>query len=175
MENAATAVWLLEPPQRLERLRRCLKLALYDAWEEGNTHKLLPAKALEGKRTDRERKSAIRALAAELGLSGFADRFGYEKTIRAVAKTTLEDKEPSPDRLPPEDRAALVWRLCSAFAHGRPFASMSWLDREVVSSEEGVYILRFTGGIQKLMEIAEYPVEFTSRALELFERRRRSP
>jgi hypothetical protein len=136
---------------------------------------LLPAKALEGKRTDQERKSAIRALAAELGLSGFADRFGYEKTIRAVAKTTLEDKEPSPDRLPPEDRAALVWRLCSAFAHGRPFASMSWLDREVVSSEEGVYILRFTGGIQKLMEIAEYPVEFTGRALELYERRRRSP
>jgi hypothetical protein len=173
MENAVTAVWLLEPSRRSERLHRCLKLALHDAWEEGNVHRLLPANALEGKRSAEERKSAIRVLAAELGLSGFTERFHYEKAIRAVAKTTLEDDESSP--LSPEDQAALVWRLCSAFAHGRPWATLSWLDREIVTSEEGVHTLRLTGGVQKLLKVADYPVKFTNRALVLYEKRRRSP
>lgn len=178
LENAAIAVLggLLEPPRRPERLRRCLRLALYDAWEEGNVHKLLPAKALEGKRSAEERKSAIRALTAELGLSGFAKRFEYEEAIRAAAKTTLvEDEEPSPDKLQPGDRAALVWRLCSAFAHGRPFASLSWLDREVVIDEGDAYILRLTGDVRRLVTVARFPVEFTHRALQLYEKRRRSP
>jgi hypothetical protein len=176
MENAAIAAWLLEPPQRSERLRRCLKLALYDAWEEGNAHKLMPARALEGKRSAEERKSAIRVLAAELGLSGFpGKRFTYEEAIRAAAKTTFEDEAPSSDRLSPEDRAVLVWRLYSAFAHGRPFASLSWLDREVVSSEGSSRVLRLTGGIQKLMMVADVPVKFTGRARQLYEQRRRSP
>jgi hypothetical protein len=130
---------------------------------------------LEGKRSAEERKSAIRALAAELGLSGFGKGFRYQEAIRAAAKTALEDEEPSLDRLLPEDRAALAWRLCSAFAHGRPFASLSWLDREVVSSEGGSHVLWLTGGIQRLMMVAEYPVKFTGRALQLYEQRRRSP
>jgi hypothetical protein len=176
MENAAIAVWLLEPPQRPERLRRCLKLALYDAWEEGNAHKLMPSEALEGKRSAEERKSAIRALAAELGLSGFPGKgFKYEEAIRAAAKTTFENEEPSSDRLLPEDRAALVWRLCSAFAHGRPFASLSWLDRKVVSSEGSSHVLWLTGGIERLMMVADCPVKFTGRALQLYEQRRHSP
>jgi hypothetical protein len=53
-------------------LRRCLKLALYDAWEEATPHNLPPAKALMGKRSTEERKAAIRVLAAELGVTGFA-------------------------------------------------------------------------------------------------------
>jgi hypothetical protein len=99
----------------------------------------------------------------------------YEEAIRVAAKTTLEDEEPSSDRLSPEDRAVLVWRLCSAFAHGRPFASLSWLDREVVSSEGSSHVLRLTGGIQKLMMVADIPVKFTGRAMKLYEQRRSSP
>jgi hypothetical protein len=63
MENAATAVWLLEPAQRPERLRRRLKRAHHEAWEEGKLHELLPAKALKGKRSAQQRMAAIRALA----------------------------------------------------------------------------------------------------------------
>ena len=178
MENAATAVWLLEPRQRPERLRRRLKLAHYDAWEEGNVQELLPAKALEGKRTAQERMVEIRALAVELGLdpSDVAGRLSYDKIIRAVAETTFpDDKESTPDKLPPEDQAALVWRLCSGFAHGKNWASFSWLERQIARSEAGVHLLRLTGGVERLVMVASFPIALTSRALELYEKRRRSP
>jgi hypothetical protein len=178
MENAATAVWLLEPPQRLERLRRRLKLAHHDAWEESKVHELLPAKALEGKRTAEERMAEIRTLAVKLGLhpSDVAGRLSYEKIVRAVAETTFHnDEESTEDRLSPEDQAALVWRLCSAFAHGKNWSSFSWLERQIVRSEAGVHTLRLTGRVQRLVTVASFPIALTSRALELYEKRRRSP
>jgi hypothetical protein len=179
MENAATAVWLLEPAQRLERLRRRLKLAHHEAWEEGELHKLLPAKALKGKRSAQERMAAIRALAVQGGLdaSAVAGRFSYEKVIKAAAKTTLrEDDKPDPDKLSSEELAAVMWRLCSGFAHGRTWASMSWLERQVVRTEAGVHTLQLTGGeIQRVVTVALLPCAFTTRALQLYEQRRRSP
>ena len=179
MENAATAVWLLEPAQRSERLRRRLKLAHYEAWEEGKLHELLPAKALEGKRSAQDRMAAIRALAVQLGLhpSDVAGQFSHEKAIKAAAKTTLpDDDEPDPDKLSSEELAAVMWRLCAAFAHGRTWASMSWLERQVVRTEAGVHTLQLSGGgVQRVVTVALLPCAFTTRALELFERRRRSP
>jgi len=178
LENAATAVWLLEPPQRPERLRRRLKLAHDDAWEEGNVHALLPAKALQDKRTAQERMVEIRALAVKLGLdpSDVAGRLSHEKIIRAVAKTTFhDDEESTEDRLSPEDQAALVWRLCSAFAHGKNWASFSWLERQITRSEAGVHLLRLTGGVERLVTVASFPIALTTRALQLYEQRRRSP
>src|SRR5688500_1141081 len=43
IENAATAVWLLEPNDRNERLQRRLKLAHHEAFEAGKARELLPA------------------------------------------------------------------------------------------------------------------------------------
>jgi hypothetical protein len=63
IENAATAVWLLAPPQRSERLRRRLKLARHEAWESGQVRKLVPAEAFEGRRSAEERIAEIRSLA----------------------------------------------------------------------------------------------------------------
>src|SRR5512132_3374185 len=131
MENAATAVWLLEPAQRSERLRRRLKLAHYEAREEGKLHQLLPAKALKGKRSAQDRMAAIRDLAVQLGLdaSDVAGQFSWEQVIKAAAKTTLPDDDKlDPDKLSREELAAVMWRLCSAFAHGRTWAWTSWLE-----------------------------------------------
>jgi hypothetical protein len=179
MENAATTVWLLEPAQRPERLRRRLKLAHHEAWEEGKLHELLPAKALKGKRSAQQRMAAIRALAVQLGLdpSDVAGHFSYERVIKAAAKTTLsDDDKPDPDKLSPEELAAVMWRLCSAFAHGRTWPSMSWLERQVVRTEAGVHTLQLTGGeVQRVVTVALLPCAFTTRALQLYEQRRRSP
>jgi hypothetical protein len=176
MENAATAVWLLEPPQRPERLRRRLKLAHHEAWEEGKLHELLPAKALQDKRTAQERRAEIRALAAKLGLSDVAGQLSYEKIIRAAGKVTLRDYEPKPDKLSPEELAAVMWRLCSGFAHGRYWSSLSWLERQLVRSEGGVLNLRLTGGdVERVITVALLPFVFTSWALQLYEQRRHSP
>jgi hypothetical protein len=70
----------------------------------------------------------------------------------------------------------VMWRLCSAFAHGRSWASLSWLERQVVRSEDGVLNLRLTGGdVERVITVALLPFVFTSWALQLYERRRRSP
>lgn len=178
LENAATAVWLLEPSQRPERLRRRLKLGYHDAWEASKLHELLPAKALEGKRSAQERMGEIRALAVRLGLdpNDVAGRLSYEKIIRAAAKSTFHDGEKStPDRMPQEHTAALVWRLYSGFAHGKDWASFSWLEHQIVRTEAGVHTLRLSGSVQRLVLVASYPLAMTSRALELYEKRRRSP
>ncbi len=105
----------------------------------------------------------IRTLAAELDLGDVAGRLSYEEIIKAAGKATLRDDHDSePDKLSPEELAAVMCRLCSAFAHGRSWASLSWLERQVVRSEGGV------------ITVALLPFVFTSWALHLYEQRRRS-
>lgn len=167
MENAATAVWLLEPRQRPERLRRCLKLARYEAWESGQVHKLLPPEALKGKRTAQQRLDEIRALAIQLDLNpdDIAGQFSYEKVIRTVGEAAGVGG----------DLSALIWRFGSGFAHGRYWASFSLLQREVVASQDGVAEIRLTSEVDKVLSFAGFPFAFTNRALQLYDQRGRSP
>lgn len=176
MENAATAVWVLEPSRRSERLRRRLKLAHHEAWEHTKLEEVLPAKALEGKRTGQQRMAEIQALAAELDVGEVAGRLSYEKIVREAARVTIAgDDDPEAGKLPPDQQAALAWRLGSGFAHGRYWASFSWLDRQVVRTEGGVHTLQLTGGgVDRVVTVALYPFVFTRRALQLYEQRRRS-
>ncbi len=167
MENAATAVWLLEPPQRPERLRRCLKLARYEAWEFGQVHKLLPVVALKGIRTAQQRLDEIRALAIQLQLDpdDIAGQFSYEKVVRTVGEATGIGG----------DLSALIWRFGSGFAHGRYWASFSLLQREEFAGQAGVINIRLTNDVDKVLSFAGFPFAFTNRALQLYEQRRRSP
>jgi hypothetical protein len=167
MENAATAVWLLEPSQRAERLRRRLKLANHEAWEAGQAHKLLPAALLEGKRSAQERMAEIRALAIRLGLNpdDVAGRLSHEKLVRAAGEATEHGA----------DRSAFVWRLCSGFAHGRYWASLSTLQHEVLAEHGNVLNVRLTNDVDQVLTVAQFPVVFTDRALRLYEKRRCSP
>jgi hypothetical protein len=177
MENAATAVWLLAPSRRSERLRRRLKLGHHEAWEESKLHELLPAKALQGKRTGQERMTEIRALAVKHGIGEVSGRLSYEKIVQEAGRVVIAPADdPEPDELAPEDLASLAWRLCSGFAHGRYWASFSWLERQVIHTEDGIHLLRLTGGdVERVVTVALFPVAFISRALQLYEQRRRSP
>lgn len=171
-ENAATAVWLLEPRKRSERLRRCLKLAHHEAREAAvEVHelirKLFPAEALDGKRTAQERIDEIRTLAVQLSLdpNDILGRLSYEKVVRTAGEAIGLGG----------DLSAFMWRLCSGFAHGRYWASFSLLDRHVVASQGNVLNVRLSGDVEKLLMVAGFPFVFTKRALELYEQRRRSP
>jgi hypothetical protein len=167
MENAATAVWLLEPPQRPERLRRRLKLARHETWESGQVHKLLPAAALKGKRTTQQRLDEIRALAIQLHLDPdeIAGQFSYERVIRTVGEATGIGG----------DLSVLIWRFGSGFAHGRYWASFSLLQREEFPGQDGVVNIRLTNDVDKVLSFAGFPFAFTNRALQLYEQRRRRP
>lgn len=170
MENAATAFWLLEPSRRSERLRRCLKLARYEAKEAGEVQllmrRLFPPEVLQGKRTAEERIKEIRELAIELDLDpdDVVGRFGYEKVIHTAGEAIGIGG----------DLAAFTWRLCSGFAHGRYWASFSFLEREVSAGKSGQLNVRLTGDVEKLLEVMRTPFVLTSRSLDLYEQRRRS-
>lgn len=169
IENAATAVWLLAPGPRTKRVSRRLKLAHHEAWESGNVHKLMSAETLAGKRTAEERMTEIRGLATSLGISpsDVAGRFGYESVVRQAGEATGLG----------EDLAALLWRLCSGFAHGKYWASLSFLERQEVprAGEAGVLDVRLTTDIDRILTVTQVPFLFTDRALQLYEQRRRSP
>jgi hypothetical protein len=110
----------------------------------------------------------VRSLAIHLVLDpdDVAGRFSYEKVVRVAGEATRLGA----------DLSALVWRLGSGFAHGRYWASMSWLQREVVASKEaGVVNVRPTNDVDQVLVAAQFPVLFTDLALRLYEQRRRSP
>jgi hypothetical protein len=172
MDNAATAVWLLAPSKRSERLRRRLKLARREVREAGEAYRLFEelgeADTLKGRRTPQERLDQIRTLADQLKLpvDDILGNLGYEKIIRAAGEAIDLGG----------DLSALEWRLCSGFTHGQYWASFSLLDRQVFATQApGVLNVRLTNDIEKVMLLLQFPFILTLRALQLYEQRRRSP
>ncbi len=169
MENAATAMWLLEPPPRPERLRRRLKLAHHEAWESSQVRKVLPTDAPVGKRSPQERMDAVRDLARSLHLdpSDVSGRFSYESVVRSAGEASKLGA----------DLSALLWRLCSGFAHGRYWASLSFLERTEIAraGESGVLDVRLSSDVDQVLTVAQAPFLFTSTALRLYDQRRQSP
>jgi hypothetical protein len=167
IENAASAVWLLDPAQRLERLRRRLKLAHHEASEAGQVAKLLPAQVMAGVRTAQERMDEIRALAQQLCLdpSDVAGRFSYEKVVREAGEATQLGG----------DLTAFLWRLTSGFAHGRYWATLSTLKRQALPAKGNVLNVQLTNDLDLVLLVAQFAVVLTDRALRLYEQRRRSP
>jgi hypothetical protein len=168
-ENAATAVWLLEPGSRTERVRRRLKLAYHEAKESGNAHKLMAAEVSADKRSAEERITEIQTLATEHSIdpNDLAGRFSYGVVVRqAGAATELGG-----------NLALLLWQMCSGFAHGHYWASLSFLNRQEVprAGEAGVFNVRLTNDVDRVLTITQVPFVLTIRALQLYELRRRSP
>jgi hypothetical protein len=69
LENACAAVWLLQPPQRKDRLTRRLRLAIADI-RNGEQARQLIGQA--GPRTEQERIDQIRAIASRAGIDAAA-------------------------------------------------------------------------------------------------------
>jgi hypothetical protein len=166
-ENAATAVWLLAPKSRDERLQRRLRLAHNEAREQGKAREFAPDAYL-GKRTSEERITEIKDLARSLGLDAgyICGRFSYEKIVEAAG----DDADLS------GDLAVFTWRLFSGFAHGRYWAMLGMLDQvRHPTDEPDVAQVRLTTTVDKVIKVGHIPFVLTRHALDLFERRRRSP
>jgi hypothetical protein len=166
-ENAATAVWLLAPRRRSERLQRRLRLAHNEAREAGEVEKLIPPER-HGKRSAQERIDEIRSLASALGLdlSYVCGRFSYENIVKDAGETALLGA----------DLSALLWRLGAGFSHGRYWASFSMLERQEVATDAAdVVNVRLTTSVDQVMTVAQAPFLLTDKAVALYEQRRRGP
>lgn len=111
LENSCAAVWLLEPAGRDDRLTRHLRMVIADIGH-GEEAKALTGSL--GPRPEVERTAQVMAIAAKAGLDEAEVRRSapYSQIVRDV------------DEAGPANKAVKVcWRLCSAYAHGDPWAT----------------------------------------------------
>lgn len=69
----------------------------------------------------------------------------------------------------------MVWRSCSAIAHGDISGTLNVLEREIVSTEEGVALARVTGDIKMLFQMTYCAVQVLKRGFSLYHQRATQP
>lgn len=165
LENAATALWLLAPPTRDERVRRRLKLAGIDVHESARAQDLSGVTPLPPGRLPVERREEIKRLAAARGLDPDAvlGRFGYAKVLRESAVATPFDPK----------ALELLWMTGSGIAHGRTWATYAYLDRQDVTvCPSNVRQIKITASVDQLVLVAATVLTLIDRAHALYERGR---
>jgi hypothetical protein len=162
IENASTAIWLLHPTKRDDRLTRCFRWYSRDIRDKHGVHREgraahLLSRTLEGELDE------LRAVAAARGLDPKVCAGGYKFTT-AVQEADLVVKM----------SLSLTYGMCSGFSHGRPWASLSMLDREKVpSSVAGVSTLRLTNDDWKALFPVLAGVFTVQEAMRLDQQRRK--
>ncbi len=165
LETIAAAYWILQPAQRDERVTRSLR---WHAKNMRDAEAAVGALKLPG-HTPLEQKL--------LKLDAVANRRSLDtKTIRAGYTSTEAVKcaeEHAPD-LPLG--VVLPWRVCSGFAHGRPWAYFGVSDVQVTQTDESDILgVRLTSSLMKALYPSLAAVHLLERLLRLYEQRAGSP
>lgn len=165
LENACGAVWLLQPPQRKERLARRFRLAIADI-RNGEQARKLTGQA--GPRTAQERIEEIHAIARRVGLEQAAlrDKPGYSEIVKTVDASG-----------PANSVIEASWRLCSGFAHGDWWTTLSASRKSLVpeSNQKGVGTFKIEMNLGLLMRVTTIAVSETRYEWHLHDERCRSP
>lgn len=125
IENLATALWILGPRQRSARVERTLLWHVKNAKDQHSaTERFGPGpRTLEDRLLDLER----RVLAAT-GAVPAKFRNGY---FGSTAVRYADEYDGTTDS---QLSHFFVWQLCSGFAHGCPWASLGFLEAEIVET-----------------------------------------
>ena len=147
IENMATAFWLLHPSRRVERVARAMK------WHVRNVHDQAEAVGdvvalSESGRSSGERIRRVVDIAAA---AGNVDRAYVERGYRPGQAVAYADREAGLSGI----GVLFSWRLCSGFAHGRPWAFLGMLEQErVTTAGSDVLDVRLTNDFARSL----YPV-----------------
>lgn len=131
IENLATALWLIGPNRRVDRVERTLRWQVQNVNDQHSATDKLGAE-VAGKRTKAEKLEQIdqimRAASKAADLPpGFHK--GYSgTTVVKYADTSMG--------VTSGVSTHLVWQICSGFAHGRPWASLGLLEREEADTDD---------------------------------------
>jgi hypothetical protein len=142
IENAARAVWLVGPKDRLTRVSRRLAL---QAKETKSSYRMRGLVNQPSSQTKEARLQRLTGLLTAAGVSADQTKAAlkaptYSEIVREAGDlTTLE-----------ADLAEVVWSGCSALAHGDGYGTLSFLDREIVARNKDVALVRITGSISGL-------------------------
>lgn len=166
LENIAAAYWILGPAQRDERVSRTLR------WYSKNVKDQNTALFPLGLSDDSKRNAKLERLdqiAVRRGLEGRRVKAGYTST------EAVEYAESNAPDLPLG--VTLPWRLCSGFAHGRPWAYLGNSNREEQPSpdDEEVVLVRLTSDRTRALYPALASLQLLERFLRLYEARAGRP
>lgn len=170
IENFATAVWILQPDAQAERVERVLR------WHAKNIvdqHKATDP--IEDPRAGRSRNEKLDELCEVLRkATGREPPKGFRGSGYAATAVLeyVDATKPDPNAV----SAHLIWQLCSGFAHGRPWASLTFLEKQQTATEDpGVVSLRLTSDLSRAFIAPDVAVVLLKRFQRLQEVRGRRP
>lgn len=162
IEMSGSAAWVLQPKIRDDRVVRTVQLRSAD---------------------ERDRANAMKTWGLE-DAAGTFQRAWVEQKTKSLGRTKLphvttsailqdlSDHVSGGQRLNPFS----VWQLASGFAHGRQWAALALLEREMRDAKDvGVVDVRFTISLDRLLPLAWVAMKTLEHAVDLFETRSSKP
>lgn len=162
MENAATAVWLLSPSNRNERILRRLRLANTDMIQFDRLATLMNSVQ---PRTLQQRQSDLKQIAAARNIpDAFIKKgLGYEEIVEtagaATPMTAIVCK--------------VVWKSCSAVAHGDMSTLLGMIEHEQIGLDGNIVRSSASAPVNTLALMTALTVGMTRKAISLYEGRRK--
>jgi len=160
MEAAATAVWLIAPRARDERIRRRLVLAVQNARDVDNVGKLIGKPSALDYRYKRILEIGARRPGLDPnGLLGTPP--GMERIVREAGAGCAVGAE----------LALISWKSCSGITHSRIWAGVNFLDREELTRVGNVSGVRVTASAGNVAMMTAVSAIFVGEARRLFDLR----
>lgn len=164
IETGSAAVWLLTPTTRSERTIRSLKLTVRDAMDA----------ATVSAETGMPMRRSLEERWAEIDRLAQAIRGGSVTRLRPPSSTEIVRAADAASSSP--IRVLTPWRICSGFAHGRLWATLAILPREVVDlPTPGDIGLKVTNSLDRLIWATMAAVDVINLGLDLYRTRAASP
>lgn len=130
-------------------------------------HTALDPLPVDSTATSRDEKfQRIEAIASAAGCSIARLRHGYSTTEAVTYSDQLHASKES------VLSTLFVWRLCSGFAHGRPWASLGFLEREEIETDDPEILhARMTSDLPRALMAPQHALELCNRLVRLYEQR----
>lgn len=165
LENSCAAVWLLEPPSSADRLSRHFRKVLDDIRNEEQVRSLMHQPGL---RSEAERLASVRTIASAAGLADAAVK--ARPTYWEIVKTVSESG-------PANGVIEVMWKLCSGYAHGDSWPTLSASQRTQVAGDapEGVGTFKIEANIGLLAKVTTMAVKVTGWGWQLHDQQCAAP
>ncbi len=162
LENACSAIWLIGPESRDDRLMRRFRQLLTDAANRDKAVQLIDPHA----EPSDNRRAEVRRLIDARGLSIEACKksVSFSEVVRGAHTIMGLD----------EAKGEAIWRMLSGLTHGDSWASHMITDRDDVSvlTDDEVYTVRTTSSLTNIANLTSMALSVTTNAIIFFDTRR---
>lgn len=161
LENFATAYWILGPKRRDDRIERSLKWHAQNMKDQENAVGRL---GMADHQSLESKLKKLRLVADSRGIETKSLRAGYQST--AVVKYSHETAPDLPLGV------LLPWKICSGFAHGRPWTYLGMSDLEFTDTDDPeVQHVRLTSDLGRALYPSLAALQLLEQLLRLYRER----